>query len=205
MPCDKSSAHRGTRAPMIDSEFVRTCLPRRSLMRGSEPFSLRRKSNSMVPSDDAEKTTARLVSVRGLLRIHAMEFTVQTSYPALPSPHASQRFDVHHFRFWKNHGPMFLCQVEVVEIQRILRTIAAAHHATAAAGARGSRRTFAAEKWIGKSLVCRSPFGRLEDSHTSAVEGMAGARNFAGSFQEVDRQARGYYFALLRACARQSR
>ena len=86
MPCDKSSAHLGTRAPMIDSEFVRTCLPSRSLMRGSEPLSLSRKSNSIVPSDDAENTTARLVSVRGGCDIQAIEFSVYTAYPELPSP-----------------------------------------------------------------------------------------------------------------------
>src|SRR6202158_5848260 len=85
IPCDKSSVQRGTRAPMIDSELVRTCLPKRLLMLGNEPFSLSRKRSSMVPSDDAEKTTARQVNLPGCFRIHVMELTVRISYPPPPS------------------------------------------------------------------------------------------------------------------------
>ena len=73
------------RAPISDSELVRTCLPSWPLMAGNEPFSLRRKSSSMVPSEEAEKTTPRQVKRCGWRRIHAVDLTVRTSYPALPS------------------------------------------------------------------------------------------------------------------------
>ena len=39
----------------------------------------------MVPSEEAEKTTPRQVKRRGWRRIHAVDLTVPTSYPALPS------------------------------------------------------------------------------------------------------------------------
>src|SRR5579864_4349961 len=96
-----------------------------------------------------------------------------------------QRFDVYHLGLWKNYGPILLRQVEIIEVKRVFRTVAAAHHATAAGGARASRRTFSGEKWIGKSLVGRFPFGRLQDSDSGAIESVARARDFAGSLQEV--------------------
>ena len=69
---------------MIDSELVRTFLPMRSLMAGNDPLPLSRNRSSIVPSDDAEKTTPRHVNVWGRWRIHAVDFTVRISYPALP-------------------------------------------------------------------------------------------------------------------------
>ena len=82
-------------------------------MAGKEPFSLSRKSSSIVPSEDAEKTTPRQVKRRGCRRIHAVEFTVRTSYPAPPSLRASQRFDVHHLGFRKNPCAVLFRQVQV--------------------------------------------------------------------------------------------
>jgi hypothetical protein len=39
----------------------------------------------MVPSEEAEKTTPRQVNRRGWQSIHAVDLTVATSYPTLPS------------------------------------------------------------------------------------------------------------------------
>src|ERR1700733_13262352 len=72
------------RAPMSDSELVRTCLPNCELIAGNEPFSFSRKSSSMVPSEEAAKTIQRKVKGRHCRRIAAVEETVRTSYPASP-------------------------------------------------------------------------------------------------------------------------
>jgi hypothetical protein len=78
MPLEKSSGLPGTRTPISDSALVRTRRPSWSLRAGSEPFSFRRNSRSMLPSAEAAKTTPRQVNRRGCFRSR-VDFTVRTS------------------------------------------------------------------------------------------------------------------------------
>ena len=84
-------ASSGSVTARIDSLFVRTSSPRRSLMLGSEPLCLSVASSSPVPSAPPAKTTPRAVKVRRRLKNHAPGRSVVTTYPSLPSAAPSGR------------------------------------------------------------------------------------------------------------------
>ncbi len=99
--------------------------------------------------------------------------------PATAIARSVQRLHVDYFCFGIDLCAAFFCQVKIVEIKRILRAVAATHHAAATAGASGSIRAFAAKERIGKGCIRRLAFGGLKDSNARAVERMAGTRGFA--------------------------
>src|SRR5450759_3917191 len=133
MPCDTSSGQPGMRTPISDSELVRTCLPSCLLMSVNEPFSLSWKRSSVVPSEEAAKTTPRQVNPRGGL--NRTDFVAGAAIAD-----AAHRFDVHHLGLGKDPGSVLLGQVKVAKVERILRAMAATHHATTALDASGSLR-----------------------------------------------------------------
>src|ERR1035441_5486759 len=149
MPCDTSSGQPGMRTPISDSELVRTCLPSCLLMSVNEPFCLSWKRSSVVPSEEAAKTTPRQVNRPDCEGIHAADLTEltfdtalrgnpggglnRTDFVAGPAiADATHRFDVHHLGLREDPGSVLLGQVEVAKVERILRAMAATHHATAA-------------------------------------------------------------------------
>jgi len=92
--------------------------------------------------------------------------------------------NVHHLCFGEDCGSTFFRQIQVVEIERILRAVTATHHATAASNASSSRRPSAPEKWIREGLVGRFSLAGLKYSDTRVIERVARSGGFSGFFQQ---------------------
>ena len=98
---------------------------------------------------------------------------------------ATQRLDIHHPGLGKNPRSVLFREIQIGQVQGILRAIPATYHAASAADAGGSRRAFSPKKWIRKGLIAGLSLRRLEDAHFGAVEGMPRARSFRRFLQEM--------------------
>jgi hypothetical protein len=124
---------------------VRTKRPSMSLRLGSDFLSFNKKSNSIVPSAEAENTTARHVNLRGLRKTSASRFLGE-HLVSVVTVGCAERLDIDDTCLGEHLRPALLGEVEIVHVERVLRAMAASHHATAAALARGAVGTFAAKE-----------------------------------------------------------
>ena len=96
-----------------------------------------------------------------------------------PVPALRERFDPRHAGFWQDLGALFLREVEIVFVQRVLCAGPAAHHAAAAEGAARARRPPAAEVRVRHFLVRLAE----EDRHVRRVESPLDA-HLSGHFEK---------------------
>src|SRR5581483_12081984 len=90
-------------------------------------------------------------------------------------PHAVQRPYVDHARLGKHTRAMFLGEIEIVPVERVLGVVAAPHHAAAAAYAGGALGSIPAEVRIGARLAFGLALFRLQDRYVGPVESVAHA------------------------------
>ena len=122
------------------SLFVRTSSPRRSESRGSEPLSLQRRSSRLVPSAPAATTTPRARSAcaaRGEPGARALARRPRSRREPSPAPSGRTSIDR---ALGLDLDAALLGEPEVVLDERVLRAVAAADHAGAAADAARARR-----------------------------------------------------------------
>ena len=110
-----------------------------------------------------------------------MEARVETSYPAPPSFAPDSGLTSIDLRFWKYARAVLLRQIEVTEIERVLGTESATHHATAACNARGSVRPFSSEERVGDGVVDGISIRSLENTYLGGVEGGAASDGIGSS------------------------
>ncbi len=147
----------------------------------------------MVPSEEAEKTTAWQVNRWGWRSDPRRGFDGAHFVSGAAIAHAIERPDVHNLGFRKDLRPVFFSEVEVVKVECVFRAIAAADHAAAASDARGSRGTVSPEERIRKGLTTH-PISRLEDTYLRAVKRMPDSRGFRRSAQEMVGRSKDFVF-----------
>ncbi len=138
-----------------------------------------------MPSDEAEKTTARQVKRPGVAtnpccRLDGAHFVSGTAIFGV-----AQRCDVHDPRFGEDLRSVLFGQIQIAQVESIFRAVTATHHAATAADACGSCRAFSSEVRVGEGLIAQLSLLRLEDANFCAVESMTSARSFRSFLQEM--------------------
>ena len=75
----------GTRAPIMDSELVRTCLPIVALRAGNDPFCFSPKAVPWCPAPTRRRPRLGKKISGGVAAIQLVDLMVSTSYPEAPS------------------------------------------------------------------------------------------------------------------------
>ena len=101
---------------------------------------------------------------------------------------------IDNFGFGKDSCSVLLGQVEVVQIQRVLRSVTAAHHATPATTTGAASRAFAAEEWVCNRMVHCLAIGCLQDAHPGGVERVSAAGRICRVLQQVIGSAQDFVF-----------
>ena len=141
-------------------------------MLGSEPFCLRRKSSSWVPSEDPAKTTPREVKRRmGPLNQPLGGFGEDLVASGSVS-RAVEWPNVDHLGFSEDARALFLGEVEIVFVEGVLGVVAAADHAASASDAGLAIGTFSVEVGIGRGRARLLTFFAEIDGDLGGVEGV---------------------------------